>query len=142
MLSEVNAAFESGRITGQIFVWVALFGGCLEMLINLTSAGDQYEMCPLADDRMSGMYSCWGGFGTLTREFGTSPAVAFAGGILGLGMLAGLVAAIVLAVLGLVECSKQRDLYTQGQAQAIWTLALAGVMCLIAGTGFIKGFPA
>jgi hypothetical protein len=80
-----------------------------------------------------------GGVGALIRVSGTSPGLTVLRGILGLGMMAALVTAIVLAVLGLLEFSKQSDVYKQGRAQAVWALVLAGVMCLIAGAGFIKG---
>jgi tetratricopeptide (TPR) repeat protein len=80
-----------------------------------------------------------GGIGAMIRVLGTTPGLAVLEGILGLGMLVALVTAIVLAILGLIEFSNQSDVYTQGKAQAIWTLVLAGVMCVIAGTGYVKG---
>ena len=80
-----------------------------------------------------------GGFGVLIKYFIPSPLLALAGGILGLVMMAALGIAVLLAIWGLVEFSVQRDVYTQGRAQAIWTLTLAGVICLIAGAGLIKG---
>ena len=138
MLSEVNNAYDSGRIAGQIFVWAALLGGALKCW-SISRRPATNAKC--AHSLMIVLLACMvaGCFGTLLKEFGPSPAVAFAGGILGLGMIAGLVAGIVLAILGLVEYSKKRDVYTQGRAQAIWALALAGLICLTTGGGFIAG---
>jgi len=138
MLSEVNAATESGRIAGQIFVWVALFGGALKCW-SISRRPATNTKCALSLMVVLLAFALAGGLQELMKNYGPSSGLAFASGILGLGMMAGLVTAIVLAILGLVECSKQRDLYTQGRAQAIWTLTLAGVISVIAGAGFIKG---
>lgn len=45
--------------------------------------------------------------------------------ILGLPASALIVAGFVLAIIGLVEYSQQRNVFTQGRAQAIWTLVLS-----------------
>ena len=138
MLSEVNAATESGRIVGQALIWVALLGGALKCW-SISRRPTTNTKCALSLMIMFLAFILASGVGTITRILSPSPRLAFAGGFLGLGMMAALVTATVLAILGLIECSKQRDVYTQGRAQAIWTLVLASIMFLIAGTGFIKG---
>ena len=49
------------------------------------------------------------------------------------------VAAPVLAILGLLEYSRKRHLYTQGRAQAIWSLALFGLFLAVAIVGLLGG---
>lgn len=138
MLSEVNTAFESGRIAGQILFWIVMFGGALKCW-SISRRPAANTKCALSLMIVILAFMLAAGVGTLKREFVTSPALALAGGILGLGMMASFITALVLAILGLVEISKDRGQYTQGRAQAIWALALAGLMCLIAAGGFIGG---
>ncbi|HTS18395.1 MAG TPA: DUF3857 domain-containing protein [Verrucomicrobiae bacterium] len=54
-------------------------------------------------------------------------------------MLAFLATASILAILGLSEVSRQPDVYSQGRAQAIWTLVLTGITLLGFIGGFVKG---
>lgn len=49
------------------------------------------------------------------------------------------VAALVLAIIGLIEYSQRRHHYTQGRAQAIWSLALCGLFLSVAAVGFLGG---
>lgn len=138
MLSEVNAATESGRVAGQIFVWVALLAGALKCW-SISRRPATNTKCALSLMVVLLSLIVAGSLGAVMKQIGSSPAMAFAGGILGLALLATMVAAIVLAILGLVEFSKQPDVYSQGRAQAIWTLVLAGVFFLFASVGFIRG---
>ena len=137
MLSEINAATESGRFIGQIFVWVALLVGDLKCW-SISRRPATNTKCALSLMIVFLAMLIAGGIGAMIRVLGTTPGLAVLEGILGLGMLAALVTAIVLAILGLIEFSNQGDVYTQGKAQAIWTLVLAVVMCVIAGTGYVK----
>src|SRR6266576_2055154 len=50
-----------------------------------------------------------------------------------------LVAALVLAILGLAEYANARERYTQGRAQAIWALVLCGVFGCFAVAGVLRG---
>ncbi|MDB6066806.1 MAG: hypothetical protein JWR26_3014 [Pedosphaera sp.] len=62
--------------------------------------------------------------------------------LIGLGVLtamAAMVPAVVLAIIGLVEYGNQKGRYSQGQAQAIWTLSLAVVFFCIMFVGVIWG---
>ena len=138
MLSEANPATESGRIVGEMLVWVALLGGALKCWSTSRRPATNTK-CALSLMIMLLALVFASGAGALIRKSGLSPELILVGGVLRLGMMAALVTAIVLAILGLVECSKRRDVYTQGRTQAIWALALAGVMCLIAGVGFVRG---
>ena len=138
MLSEVNTATESGRIAGQVFIWIILLAGALKCW-SISRRPATNTKCALSLMIVFLAFILASGAGALMKSFGTSPGLALVGGILGLGMLAALITAIVLAILGLADCSSQRGTYTQGRAQAIWTLVLAGIVCLITGIGFVKG---
>ncbi len=83
-----------------------------------------------------GLASC---LGTLTRKSSPTFGLALVEGLMGIAMLGFLVTAIVLGILGLIEFSQQRGVYTQGRVQAIWALALALVLGAFAVSGVIRG---
>ena len=139
MLSEVNAATESGRLAGQVFVWVALLAGALKCW-SISRRPATNTKCALSLMIVLLSLIVAGSLGVVVKQIGSSPAMAFAGGILGLALLATMVTAIVLAILGLVEFFRQPNVYSQGRAQAIWTLVLVGVFFLFASVGFIRGW--
>ena len=60
-------------------------------------------------------------------------------GLAGLGALGCMVAAFMLAILGLRECSRHKEVYSQGRAQAIWTLVLASIIIGFTILGAIRG---
>ncbi len=104
MLSEVNAATESGRLAGQVFVWVALLAGALKCW-SISRRPATNTKCALSLMIVLLSLIVAGSLGVVVKQIGSSPAMAFAGGILGLALLATMVTAIVLAILGLVEFS-------------------------------------
>ena len=74
----------------------------------------------------------------MTKIAGHSPGIIVVVGLIGMLMIGLLVVALVLAIWGLIEYSKQRGAFTQGRAQAIWALVLVGAMGLLAGGGFVR----
>ena len=137
MLSEVNAATESGRIAGQIFVWVALLAGALKCW-SISRRPATNTKCALSLMIVLLAFVVASCVGAMTKALGHTPLLAVASGILGLVMIGLMITAIILAILGLVEFSGRRDVYTQGRAQAIWALSLAGLICVFALAGFFK----
>ncbi len=49
-------------------------------------------------------------------------------GLVALAILAGMVTSGILAILGLIEYSRKKEVYAQGRAQAIWTLSLLSLI--------------
>ncbi|HMJ90438.1 MAG TPA: hypothetical protein VK530_11505, partial [Candidatus Acidoferrum sp.] len=60
-------------------------------------------------------------------------------GLLGLGIFAALGTAVVFAIWGLCEYSGEKDKYSQGRKQAIWTLVLSAVMVAFGVAGVVRG---
>jgi hypothetical protein len=137
MLNEVNTATESGRIAGQIFVWIALLAGALKCW-SISRRPSTNTKCALSLMVVLIAFTIACCAVTIAKVLGPSPLLAVVSGFLGLVMIGLIITAIILAILGLVEFSNRRDAYTQGRAQAIWALGLTGLICIFALTGFIK----
>lgn len=138
MLSEVNAATEHGSNLVLIFAGLALVWGAMKCW-SISRRPATNTKCVLSLMIVLLLFVFAGCSQALLKNGGSSFGLLLGLGIVALVTLAGLITAMVLAILGLVECSKQRFLYTQGRAQASWTLALVGVMWVFIGAAFIKG---
>lgn len=136
MFCEVTAATESGRIVGLILFWGALLAGALKCW-TISRRPNTNTKCALSLMMILLAFMIAAIFGQMAKEVGGSRWMALLGAIAGLGMMGLLVAGAVLAILGLVEYSKRREVYTQGRMQAIWTLALTGFMCVLSVAGLI-----
>lgn len=134
--AEVNPT-DAGRTAGQAFVWIALIAGALKCW-SISRRPTTNTKCALALVLMLLGFLAAASVGLLVQNVGTSPVMVAVRGLLGLMMLGLMVTAIVLAILGLIEFSRPPRAFVQGRAQAIWALALAGVMGLIAGAGFVS----
>ena len=137
MLSDVNAATESGRIAGQIFVWIALLAGALKCW-SISRRPSTNTKCALSLMVVLLALAVASFAGTMTAGLVHTPLLAMISGVLGLAMVGLMITAVILAILGLVEFSNRRDVYTQGRAQAIWALSLSGLICVFALAGFVK----
>ncbi|HVV71412.1 MAG TPA: hypothetical protein VHI52_07935, partial [Verrucomicrobiae bacterium] len=137
MLSEANAATDPSQIAGQVFVWVALLAGALKCW-SISRRPATNTKCALSLMFVLLVFPAAGSVALVTKALGDSALVPVAFAVLGVVVLGLVIAALVLAILGLVEYSQKRDIYTQGRAQAIWTLSLGGVLCLAAIPGFIR----
>ncbi len=131
MTNDTDVAYQTGRWVGEISVWVALLAGAWKCWsISRRPATNTKCALSLMLLLLSFVYS--GGTRELMKQFTPSLALAMAGGLTGLGMLAIIVTAIVLAIVGLVEFSTNPGKYNQGRAQAIWTLCLAAALIFFA----------
>lgn len=127
---------DAGRFTGQAFVFIALLGGVWKCW-SISRRPTTNTKCALSLMFVLLAFLVASTMGILVQGFGTAPLMSVVTGLLCLTMLGLMATAIVLAILGLTEFSTQRGAFNQGRAQAIWALVLAGVICLIAGAGFV-----
>jgi probable addiction module antidote protein len=134
--AEVNPN-DAGRIAGQAFVWIALLAGALKCW-SISRRPTTNTKCALALMLVLLGFVVAASVGVLMQNAGTSPAMVAIRGLLALMMLGLMVTAIVLAILGLIEFPRPPRVFVQGRAQAIWALALAGVMGLMAVAGFVS----
>src|ERR1043165_8307637 len=84
-------------------------------------------------------WSCAGLITAAARWLPGISGVAAWAGLLALGCF---LAAVVMAILGLRECAKNKETYQQGRAQAVWTLALTAIVLgfgIIGNTGGAQG---
>ena len=137
MLSEVNAAYESGHFAGQAIFLASLVAGILKCW-SISRRPTTNKKCALSLMIVLFTFAMSGAIGIIRNELGPSPLLTALSGALGLAIIGSLTAAIVLAIIGLIEFSKRRDLYTQGRAQAIWALGLTGVMGVLAIVGVVN----
>ena len=79
------------------------------------------------------------GAGQLAAQAGRTPAQSLGAGLLGLTAGGLAVAAVVLAILGLIEYRAKPTAFTQGRAQAIWVLVLGGFFFLSFCAGAVRG---
>lgn len=128
---------DAGRVAGQAFVWIALLAGTLKCW-SISRRPTTNTKCALALMLMLLGFLVAASVGLFAQSIGSSPVIVAVRGLLGLMMLGLIVTAIVFAILGLIEFARPPRVFIQGRAQAIWTLALAGVMVSIAGAGFVS----
>ncbi len=137
MLSEADPATEAGRITGEVFfIFCALAGAWKCWRISRRPTTNTKCTLALMFVLLAMFFSGCGA--AMRKGFVPSPGLAVALAVMGLAMAGLIIAAAVLALLGLVEFSQRQGAYTQGRAQAIWALALAAVMCVAIAAGIIK----
>src|SRR5882724_11167366 len=117
MIRNLNPA-NTGYVTGQLMVWVALFAGVLKCW-SISRRPTPNRKCALALMFVLLAFVLAGCVGTLMRNLGKSPEVAGITGLAGLGVLGLFVTSLVLAILGLIEFSNLPDTCSQGRAQAI-----------------------
>ena len=126
----------TGYVVGQSMAWLAFLAGALKCW-SISRRPTTNRKCALALMFVLLGFFFAGFLGTLIRVVGTSPVLALVSGLIGLVMLGLVMTGLVLAILGLVEFSSRKDAFSQGRAQAIWALVLAGIVGLSAGVGFV-----
>ncbi|HEY9172691.1 MAG TPA: tetratricopeptide repeat protein [Verrucomicrobiae bacterium] len=130
-------ATSAGQVTGTLFWAVLGLAGALKCL-SISRRPATNTKCALAlMFLLLGLALC-GIVGGLAHFSVASLWLRLAAGGVALGFIAFVVVAVVFSILGLVELRQSPGRYTQGRAQAIWTLGLAGVMVLLMGAGFIR----
>lgn len=138
LLGEISSE-EAGRYTGELLVVVGLVAGIWKCW-SISRRTTTNSKCVLGL-----MFVLLGWFMSVitvlvTRWLGPSPFMGVVMGMFGLALMAMIVAAIVLAIIGLLEFSRQPGVFTQGRSQAIWALVLGGIMGIIFGTSAVRGF--
>jgi len=136
-LAEVTPT-EAGRFTGQAIVWIALLGGAWKCW-SISRRPTTNTKCALSLMILLLAFVVGSSAGIFASSVGTSPVMAVVIELVSLLTLGMVATVIVLAILGLIELSTRPGVFVQGRAQAIWALALAGVIGLIAGVGFVSG---
>ncbi len=116
-----NSGYETGQMVGRFLV-VLLFGGGAVHCFLIARRPATNAKCTISLGLLLCSIMFAGLIGIVARHF---PALRILSGLVGLAALAGILAAVVLAIVGLVEYGTQKGKYTQGRAQAIWTLSLA-----------------
>ena len=109
LLAEATPA-DAGRVVGQALLWVALFAGAWTCW-SISRRPATNAKCALALMFMLLVFLSASTLAILQQLLGRNPLLAVVGGLAGLMMLAGTVAAIVFAIVGLTEFSKQRGVF-------------------------------
>jgi tetratricopeptide (TPR) repeat protein len=132
--------YEAGKVTGQALVYLLFL--CLALKsFSIARRPNANAKCALSlgiffsSMVMGGIISALGqamGVVSLTHRI-----VAVLGGLM---VFAGFIAALVLAITGLVEYSNHKGKYTQGRAQAIWTVSLSFPFLCLMAFGAYRGF--
>ena len=128
LLAEVDAR-EAGQITGQAVVVIGMLAGVLKCWA-ISRRPTTNTKCALSLMLVLLAFLASSLVSMLSR-FGSIPGRVVLTGLLGLLFFGLIIASLVLAILGLVEMSRQPGVYTQGRGQAIWSLVLTGIMGMI-----------
>jgi energy-converting hydrogenase Eha subunit G len=123
MLAEVDAT-TAGRFTGGMIAVVLLLAGALKCW-SISRRPTTNRKCVLALMFLLTGWALLSFGGLMARLFPDEWYLAL---ILGLPAGALVIAGFVLAIIGLIEYSQRREAFTQGRAQAIWTLVLSVLM--------------
>jgi tetratricopeptide (TPR) repeat protein len=134
-----DAGYHAGQVAGRILAYVllaALAGKCF----SIARRPAANTKCALS----LGVLLCSLGvaslIGTVVGQL--SPALRVLAVLGGFATLLVIIATVVLAIVGLVEYRTANGRYTQGRAQAIWTLSLAFCFLCLTLFGFVRALQA
>src|SRR3984957_8822403 len=140
LFSSNSAAFGSGQalgqIVGQAFLWL-LFFALAAKYFSMARRPATNARCALS---LAIFFSSLLLIGMAVAAKKLSPTLSIPLALCVLAGFAGTIASLVLAIIGLVEYGSQPGRYTQGRAQAIWTLCLAFPFLCLFGLGVLVGF--
>ena len=127
-ISPESGSFETGKVAGQAFVFLSLAALAVKCF-SIARRPNANAKCAIS----LGMAICALIVAALAGMVGglspTLHALMILGGLIS---LMAIIAAAVLAIIGLVEYGNRERQYTQGRAQAIWTLSLSFLfMCFV-----------
>lgn len=133
-----QAGYAAGQITGQVFVLFILIWGIAKCW-NISRRSGSNTKCILALALvLCGLCSTSMGIVvTNGLDIGVAKLLVQSGASFLFGVF--VVAAVVLAIIGLREMSQKPLEFHYGRAQAIWSLVLAVVFGLFFINGFIRG---
>jgi tetratricopeptide (TPR) repeat protein len=135
LFAEVDAS-PGGRIAGQIFVVLLLLAGILKCIsISRRPTTNSKGVWSLA--LFLAVFLVPATINFIPKETPAYRALIILGGLFLIGLF---VASIILAIIGLMECARERERFIQGRAQAIWALVLSGIFLLFAVSGAATGF--
>ncbi|HWH71893.1 MAG TPA: hypothetical protein VNT26_21200, partial [Candidatus Sulfotelmatobacter sp.] len=137
LLGELNA-YQTGQFLGHVAIWIALLAGAAKCW-SISRRPTTNAKCVRALMLVLLAFVGCSAVGTLPRPGSASPALAAAVGLLSLGAVGSIIAAIVLAILGLMEQARQPGRFVQGRSQAIWALSLVGFVGLLMLFGAVQG---
>lgn len=121
--SAFDAGYRVGHVCGQIFDVLLFFLPALYCLATLRRPGTNVK-CLLSLALALLAFLLCGLVGAVARN---SPELRSLGFLAGLGALGMMIAALVLAIIGLVEYYGRARQYTRGAVQAIITLVLCAI---------------
>lgn len=133
-LAEIDAA-TAGNITGAIVATVLPLAGALKCM-RISRRPATNRKCALALMFLLLGWAMLSFAGLMTKMF---PKEWYLALILGLPACALILTGFVLAIIGLIEFGQQPGVFTQGRAQAIWTLVLSVLILSLFVGGAVVG---
>jgi tetratricopeptide (TPR) repeat protein len=134
-LAEIDAS-SAGFVTGQITVFTLALAGILKC-VSISRRPTTNSKCVWSLALFLGVFPLSVAVNWIASGTTASRAPVIVAGLLYMGLFA---ASIVLAVIGLVEYSRERQRFVQGRTQAIWALVLSGVFFIFVVGGAVAGF--
>ena len=139
LLAQV-ASVSLGEMVLVLAFWLAMLLLILKCW-SISRRPSANRKCALSLTLILGAFLVSSMAGASQSFLGHSEAALALFNLLNLLSLGGIGFSIVLAFQGLGECSRDRKRYTQGKAQAIWTLSLAGSAILVIGSFVVQIMP-
>jgi hypothetical protein len=137
LLGEINPE-NTGRFAGEALVCVIILAGVLKCW-RISKRTTTNRKCALSLMMVLISFAGFSVVGMLSKDGSQSPLLLMTVGMLGFAMFGLVIVAVVFAILGLSEYAKQKGVFVQGKAQAIWALALSSLIIFAGLSGFIRG---
>src|SRR5215831_2867654 len=126
-------AYTAGRVAGQLTVLIGVALGIVKC-ISISRRPTTNFKCVFSLGLVFGAWLLFGLIGVIQRA-NLVPLV----GLLSLLAMGSVLAAFILAIVGLAEYAERKGKYYQGRAQAIWTLVLCAFCFIMFGVGAARG---
>ncbi len=134
-----DTAYQYGYYTGRTVFVLLIVAGILKC-ISLARKPNCNAKCAISLALMLGTFALASALQAIVAMVPDMSLIA--GPVLGLLIFGCFVTGIVFAIMGLIEYSKNRELYIQGKGQAITALVFGSIFLVLFGAGFVKGFSA
>ena len=129
---------QSGQFAGQAVMLICMLAGTLKCW-NISRRPTTNRKCVLSLMLVLASMGGFGCVGMVVKATVLSSNSRVLVGVMGMVMFGLMITALVLAILGLIEYSKQKDLYVQGKRQAIWAIFISILMLCFAGRAYVNG---